>query len=115
MLVSCSCVFHQHPVQFPLSDLNGSSVVVLLDMFGQAFAETHHPASFDFSWFYHHHISDPDFVLSIYNTLGQEFMQINSKEDYVRIDLSNLSAGIYFYQYRANLYEDSYVGKFVIK
>jgi len=69
----------------------------------------------NYAYFYHQHLGVADYVLSIYNSIGQKIQEYSGIRDYLFIDLRGYAIGAYIYQYRSNLSETEFSGKFIIR
>ena len=69
----------------------------------------------DYLYFYHQHPGSADYILTIFNTLGQKIQEYIGSRDYLLIDLKNYSIGTYLYHYSSNLSETEFTGKFIVR
>ncbi len=60
------------------------------------------PAS-NYLYFYREHLYLADYSINIYNVLGAKVDELQGFNDYLKIDLSNYSNGIYVIEYVSNI------------
>ena len=68
----------------------------------------------DYAYFYHQHIGIADYLLTIYNSIGQKIEEFQGTQDYLLIELKKYAIGAYVYHYRSNLSETEFSGKFIV-
>ncbi|MDG2369836.1 MAG: choice-of-anchor B family protein [Flavobacteriales bacterium] len=70
------------------------------------------PAS-NYIYFNHTHLGDPDYIIEVFNSLGQLVDSFNGYQDFMFIDVSNYSIGNYILKYSSNLSETEFAGSFI--
>lgn len=69
--------------------------------------------SSDYIYFNHTHLGDPDYVIEVYNSLGQLINSFNGTQDFMIIDISKYSIGNYILKYSSNLSDTEFTGSFI--
>ena len=66
-------------------------------------------------YFYKEHIGTANYLLNVYNSLGELIDQLNGNSDYYKINLSKYRTGIYILEYISNFDLPSIKTKFFVK
>lgn len=69
----------------------------------------------DYLYFYMEHSGLPDYSLNVYNNLGKLVDQFSVNNNYLKIDLSNYSSGLYIVEYQSNFDSLNFSKKFFVK
>ena len=67
----------------------------------------------DYIYFNHTHLGDPDYIIEVYNSLGQLIDSFNGSQDFMLIDISKYSIGNYVLKYSSNLSDTEFAGSFI--
>ena len=59
--------------------------------------------SSNYLYFYREHLDLADYKINIYNMLGSKVDELKGNSDYLKIDLSNYSSGVYVLEYISNI------------
>lgn len=66
------------------------------------------------AYFYHKHNFETSYELTIFDRIGRKIATYQSSDDFIYLNLQNLSAGIYLYRYYNKEINTTYSGKFII-
>jgi choice-of-anchor B domain-containing protein len=72
------------------------------------------PASNGYVYFHHLHRTDYPYIFQVFNSAGKLVFEMETKGDYLKLDVHHWSAGVYVYRYYAPASEKMLQGKFII-